>query len=334
MSHRSGIDNVGIFGIHHDGAGGVRFAQAGILPAFARVGGLVNAVAGNHVAADVSLTRARVKNVGIRGRHHNGADAGTGPRYLAVRNVSPGNALIRALPHPAAHRSGIEQIGVGGNTGYGDHAPADVWADGAPFELAHQRVRTDCACVLRTRDCGKWHSNSKKKQDAELLHSDQGIHDSLSWLDFPPTSLRLGILHPAGGSAPQVPSGASRIARRFEAQGRSGPQEGVLRVALREDSSIRVNQLEDRLFAPPSAVLHTMQGTYVIRVHNGSTEWVTSNREHPREMRSRCSATFIPTMRWYCGLRKSYRPVRELLAGRVIGNSLSFVLRLRCWFCA
>lgn len=38
--------------------------------------------------------------------------------------------------------------------------------------------------------------------------------------------------------------------------------------------SWRVRRPQPSLFAPQSAVLHTMQGTYVIRVHNGNTEWV------------------------------------------------------------
>ena len=83
-----------------DRADRVRVAQPGVLPRFAGIGGFVNAVAGNHVAADVCLAGADINNLGIGRRNGDRADAGTGPRQLAIRNVFPLGAIVVLFQTP------------------------------------------------------------------------------------------------------------------------------------------------------------------------------------------------------------------------------------------
>ena len=54
VPHRCDINDVGIFRIHEERADRMRVAQSSVLPGFAFIGGFENAVAGDHVRADVA----------------------------------------------------------------------------------------------------------------------------------------------------------------------------------------------------------------------------------------------------------------------------------------
>jgi hypothetical protein len=140
MPHRRNIDNVRVLGVDDDCADRVRIAQADILPRFAGIGRFVNAVAWNNGVADVRLAGADIKNFRIGRRDGDRANAGAGPRQLAVSDVFPFGA-IGALPDAASHGSGIKEVIVSRNTGHSDHASADVRADTTPFELTYQCLR-------------------------------------------------------------------------------------------------------------------------------------------------------------------------------------------------
>src|SRR5437764_8742200 len=138
MPHRSNVNNVGILGGHKDCAGRVCFAQPGILPRFAGIDRFVNAVAWNNRVADVGFAGADVKDLRIRWRHRYRADAGAGPRQLAISDVFP-FGTVRTLPNATANGSGVKEVPVSRDAGHGDHSPADVAPHATPFELAYQR---------------------------------------------------------------------------------------------------------------------------------------------------------------------------------------------------
>src|SRR5262249_18299628 len=72
-----------------------------VLPRLAAVGGLVDAIAGANVAANVPLTRADVNDVGIGGRQRDRPDA---RRRLIVEGGLPRHAAVDGLPYPARCR--------------------------------------------------------------------------------------------------------------------------------------------------------------------------------------------------------------------------------------
>src|SRR5581483_11367963 len=140
MPHRCGIHDVRVVWSDYDLAGRARIFQTGIFPGLAAVDGLVDAVAGDHVVADVGLASADIEDFGVRGCHRNGADAIARRRKFAVGDVVPHNSVIRALPDAPIDTAYVKQIAVARNAGYRDHTAADVRTDAAPGELAIEKL--------------------------------------------------------------------------------------------------------------------------------------------------------------------------------------------------
>ena len=182
MPHGSNVHSVGIPGIDEDCAGRVRIAQAGILPRLAGIGGFVNAVARNNGVADVRFAGADVKNLWIGWRHRYRADAGAGPRQLAISDVFP-FGTVGALPNAAAHCTGVKEIVVSRNTGHGDHSPADVRANTPPFELAHQCLCSNGFCTFGSCEREKQRAYTENRKRANI-HSKDTSHNSILLANF------------------------------------------------------------------------------------------------------------------------------------------------------
>ncbi len=136
VSHRCGIDDIGIAGIDHQLGDHVRLTQPRVRPRFSGVGRLVDPVPGVEVAANVGLAGAGVDDAGIRRCDRQRADRIGDSRNLAVGDVRPFQAVIGAAPDAAFDATEIEEVLVAGNAGYGDGASTDVRADAAPTQLA------------------------------------------------------------------------------------------------------------------------------------------------------------------------------------------------------
>ena len=92
-----------------------------VLPGLAAVGGLVDAVAGHDVAADVGLAGADVDDVGIGRRDGDGAD---GRGRLIVEDRLPGEAAVGRLPDAAGRRGRVVDHRIAGDAA----GPADAAA--------------------------------------------------------------------------------------------------------------------------------------------------------------------------------------------------------------
>ncbi len=167
MSHGGDVNNVGVSGIDSHFANRVRIAQAGVMPRFAFVGGFKNSVARDYVCTDVCLTGADINSLGIRRRYRHRADAGARPRQFSIGDVFPFRT-VDALPNAAADRSGIKEIIISPNTGHGDNSAANVRANAAPFELAHQRLRRNRFCTLRSCQRGNECSCDENRKRADF----------------------------------------------------------------------------------------------------------------------------------------------------------------------
>jgi hypothetical protein len=105
-------------------------------PGLARIHGFEHADAVGILAADVGLAGAHVNNVGVGGRHRNGAD-GT-DRNAFVGDGKPGTAGVFGLPHAAANGTGIKGVGLAGVARDGVRASAAQGADVAPTQAGQQ----------------------------------------------------------------------------------------------------------------------------------------------------------------------------------------------------
>src|SRR5438128_1408909 len=112
MAQGRGKGDVGVCGMNDDLAD-LTFLFPDMGPVLAGVGGFVDAVAGGHVAANVSLSRADVDDVRIGGRHGDGADRGN---RLLVENRLPGEAAIAAFPDAAGRRGRVVSQRIAGDS--------------------------------------------------------------------------------------------------------------------------------------------------------------------------------------------------------------------------
>lgn len=95
--------------MHRHRADMIRIFEPDVVPGLAGIHRFVYAVAVGGIAANASLTHARVDHVGIGARH--GERAHRAGLKLPIRNRQPGGAPIGSLPDAAA--SGAEIINVG-----------------------------------------------------------------------------------------------------------------------------------------------------------------------------------------------------------------------------
>ena len=106
-----------------------------VLPA---IGGLVDAVALDDVAAQLRLAHADVDDVGIGGRDGDGADRGGLQRLVGDRR--PGRAAVGRLPEAAAGGAEVVFERPGVAAGRAGRSSAARGADAAPAQAAEERV--------------------------------------------------------------------------------------------------------------------------------------------------------------------------------------------------
>ena len=152
-----------------------------MLPGAAAVGRLPDAVAVGDVAADAGFAGADVDHAWIRGRDRDGAHR---PERLLVGHRLPGGAAVGGLPHAAGDRAEIVGVGLAGNAGDRQHAPAAEGADEPPLHavvksLAELRLRGLRLCrrgvrrgrfflPLRGDGCGD--DGDGEEQRGQLFH--------------------------------------------------------------------------------------------------------------------------------------------------------------------
>ena len=145
MTLRGDEDDVGVGGIDGDCADLLGVAQAEVGPGLARVGGLVDAVAGGEVGAGEAFAAADVDDVGIGGSDGDGADGAGG---FVVPEAVPGLAGVGGLEDASAYSADVEGGGLGGDAGEGAGAAGAHGADLSPAhggEEAWRRRRSGCA---------------------------------------------------------------------------------------------------------------------------------------------------------------------------------------------
>lgn len=132
----------------------VRVFQACVAPRLAGVGRFVHAVAGNKGIPNVGFTRPGVDRFWIRGRDRERADA-VGPFEPAVRDIRPGQAVVRGAPHAAVDTAEVEGERRARHRIDGDRAPADSRTDVAPVQRRDNGLRARQRGLGRGGKCGK-----------------------------------------------------------------------------------------------------------------------------------------------------------------------------------
>src|ERR1700761_4211020 len=83
-------------------------------PRLARIGGLVDTIAGRQIRSLQTLAAGHIDNVGLALGHGNGADRAG---WLTVPHAMPRRAGISRLPHTTVHRTEIERGWLAGYAG-------------------------------------------------------------------------------------------------------------------------------------------------------------------------------------------------------------------------
>jgi hypothetical protein len=116
---------------------GVGVGEADVRPGLARVGRLVDAVAGHDVAANARFAHADVNDVGIRFGDSDGADRRA--LQLSVGDRRPVGAAVDRFPQTAADRAEVRFARPSFDAGHGDRSAAAIRADAAPPECIGNR---------------------------------------------------------------------------------------------------------------------------------------------------------------------------------------------------
>src|SRR5262249_5325776 len=103
-----------------------------VLPRLAAVRGLVDAVAGRHVAANVPLAGTDVDHGRVGGGHGDGSDGGDG---LVVEDRLPGAAAVLGLPDAAGGGGRIVDQRIAGHTARAADSAARCGAEGAVLQV-------------------------------------------------------------------------------------------------------------------------------------------------------------------------------------------------------
>ena len=136
MPEHRRIDEIRIGRVHTNLADHFGVAKADVRPRLAGIGGLVNAVALNDVAAEARLPHADVDDVRVRGRdcqraHRGGAE-------VVVADGRPGQAVVGGLPHAAADCAKVVLVRSRRAACHGNRTAATVRADASP---PHARIQ-------------------------------------------------------------------------------------------------------------------------------------------------------------------------------------------------
>jgi hypothetical protein len=163
MAERAHQHGVGIARVHEDRADVAGRVQPRILPAFAAVGGPVDAIAGADVVTRRDLAGAGVDHVRVGRGYCQRADR---RRRQPVAQGAPGLAGIAGFPHPAAGGAEIKCVGlVSDALGHGCptgahgsqqaplHGGGNVGVIGAGKDAGHSRKKYE-ACRAQGTDNG------------------------------------------------------------------------------------------------------------------------------------------------------------------------------------
>src|SRR5260370_32597055 len=111
MSQSGDERDVRIFGVHDQAADGTGVAKPDKLPGLAGVDGFVYSVSADDVAANASLSRADINDVGIGFGNRERAD-GRRSVPLLVKEGLPIEAAIRGLPYAACDAAEITGLAL------------------------------------------------------------------------------------------------------------------------------------------------------------------------------------------------------------------------------
>src|SRR5579883_878545 len=131
VAERGDVGDVRVLRIHDYATDLTGFAQADVVPSFATIGGLVNAIARGQIHANVGLARPRINCVGIGwgdGESANGSDV------LIVENGPPDYARVGGLPDAAVNGTEVEFRRIAGNAGHSDDTTAAKGTNQAPLQ--------------------------------------------------------------------------------------------------------------------------------------------------------------------------------------------------------
>ena len=166
--HRD-IHDIGIRRVNDDLADLASFVEPQVRPAFARVGGLVYAVAvARGDAANRRLARTDVDDVRVGGSDADRADRAD--IEILVREVFPGDAGVLGLPHAAAGRAHVIELVVAGHARYRRNAAAAPGADLAPLEAADQVGIDGVGGVRRAGQAGQQQRSEKRAEETGPGH--------------------------------------------------------------------------------------------------------------------------------------------------------------------
>ena len=141
--------------IDHDATDLADALQAHRPPGLAAIRRQVHPGTGDHVVADVRLTRADPYQVGVRGGDRDGADRA---RRCVVEDGIPVQAAVGRLEHAAAGRADVVNLRVAGDAGHSRHpAAGDRRAEIAELQLRKDvlgRLRAGLAPAVRAEATG------------------------------------------------------------------------------------------------------------------------------------------------------------------------------------
>jgi hypothetical protein len=92
-------------------------------------------VALGKIGAYVGFAGAGVNNVEVGGRYFDGPDGGD---MLIVEDARPGQAGVGGFPDAAANRAEVKDVGIAGDAGGSDGAPAPKRSDHPPAETVEE----------------------------------------------------------------------------------------------------------------------------------------------------------------------------------------------------
>ncbi len=135
MAEDRRVDQLRVPGVDAHAGDVPRVGEAGVLPGLAGVGRLPHPVARGDVAAHRLLAGAGVDHVGVPLGDRHGADRAA---EEAVRDALPGVAAVRRLPHPAAGRAEVVEVGLARHPGHRCRPATPVGPDLAPVEAREE----------------------------------------------------------------------------------------------------------------------------------------------------------------------------------------------------
>ena len=160
------VDDVGVGRMDADAGDRLRLAEADVRPRLAGVGRLIQAVAGQDVAADARLAHPEEDDVGVRFGHGDRADRRA--LDLTVGDGCPRLAAVDRLPQPAADRARVRDLRLPLDPTHRQRASGARRSEAAPLEgLQDRRVdRPGLASRLRLlRTPGAAAERSKPGED-------------------------------------------------------------------------------------------------------------------------------------------------------------------------